>query len=86
MWHPESWSEQARNMCNKQVERVIAGRACIEQARCFFIMSYRHQRIRYRAAKRFGRLIRAGKVRETSESVTAWTEAKKKSIFPETQI
>lgn len=61
-YHPESWSMQARKMCDNQIEMVEAGYATIDEAIHFFSTSYRHPLIRHRAAKRFGRMLRAGKI------------------------
>ena len=51
-------------MCDLQVAYVNSGNALIEDALRFFSTSYRAPIIRGRAAKRFGRLMRAGKVKE----------------------
>lgn len=63
-WKPASWSQQAREMCDKQIEYINGGHAFIEDALHLFSNSYRAPIIRDRAAKRFGRLMRAGKVKE----------------------
>lgn len=63
-WKPASWSQQAREMCDKQIEYINGGHAFIEDALHLFSNSYRASIIRGRAAKRFGRLMRAGKVKE----------------------
>ena len=63
-WRPASWSQQAREMCDKQVEYVNSGWALIEDVFYLFGSSYRAKIITSRAAKRFGRLMRAGKIRE----------------------
>lgn len=63
-WRPASWSQQAREMCDKQIEYINGGHAFIEDALHLFSNSYRAPIIRGRAAKRFGRLLRAGKVKE----------------------
>lgn len=63
-WRPLSWSQQARRMCDLQVTYVNNGNALIEDALLLFSTSYRAPIIRDRAAKRFGRLMRAGKVKE----------------------
>lgn len=76
-YQPKSWSESARELSNQVVENVNSGSWCIEQASRFFSRSYRHPRIVNRAAKRFGRLRRAGKVQENPESITLWHEYKK---------
>ncbi len=61
-YHPESWSAQARKMCDNQIEMVEAGYCTIDEAIHFFSTSYRHSLIRHRAAKRFGRMLKAGKI------------------------
>lgn len=63
-WRPTSWSQQAREMCDRQVEMINAGHGFIEDALHLFGNSYRAPIITGRAAKRFGRLMRAGKVKE----------------------
>jgi len=61
-YHAKSWSQQAREMCNTQIKQIGFGWKTIEDASKFFSKSYRNCLIRYRAAKRFGRLVRMGKV------------------------
>jgi len=61
-YQPKSWSQQAREMCDLEVWSVNNGWQTIKGAMRFFSMSYRHPLIRNRAAKRFGRMLRAGKV------------------------
>ena len=51
-------------MCDLQVAYVNSGNALIEDTLRFFSTSYRAPIITGRAAKRFGRLMRAGKVKE----------------------
>lgn len=51
-------------MCDKQVQAINGGRQTIAWARYFFSHSYRHPLITGHAAKRFGRLLRAGKIYE----------------------
>ena len=63
-WRPASWSQQARRMCDLQVAYVNSGNALIEDTLRFFSTSYRAPIITGRVAKRFGRLMRAGKVKE----------------------
>ena len=65
-YHPESWSEQAREMSNQVAANVNSGTWTIKEGREFFQHSYRHSLIRNRAAKHFGRLVRKGKVHERS--------------------
>lgn len=63
-WHPKTWSEQAREKSNHYVGRVNRGELTIAEAVERISNSYRHPLIRNRAAKRFGRLVREGKVCE----------------------
>lgn len=63
-WHPESWSQQARNLSNNVIESVNTGYKTIKEATDFFSHSYRAPLIRYRAAKRFGHKVREGKIHE----------------------
>lgn len=63
-WRPESWSQQARWLADQKIYGVESGYASIEQTMKWFSLSYRAPIIRHRAAKRFGRLVRAGKVVE----------------------
>ena len=60
-WRPASWSQQAREMCDKQVKMINAGYGLIEDVLHLFSTSYCAPIIRGRAAKRFGRLLKAGK-------------------------
>ena len=66
-WRPESWSQQARNMCDNEIWCVNNGWSTIAGARHLFSNSYRAPIIRQRAAKRFGRYVRAGKVKNNWE-------------------
>lgn len=68
IWRPLSWSQQARKMCDLQVEYVNYGHSFIENSLSLFSNSYRAPIIRQRAAKRFGKLVRAGKVKENLEA------------------
>lgn len=63
-YHCKSWSTQAREMCDRQIILINAGWQTIDGAKEFFSISYRPKIIHYRAAKRFGRMIRANKVHE----------------------
>lgn len=63
-YRSKSWSQQAREMCDRQIAQIETGWQTIEGATKFFHMSYRAAIIRHRAAKRFGRLVKAGKVHE----------------------
>ena len=71
-YRPKSWSQQAREMADRRIQYVNTGTECIDQAIYFFNISYRHPRIRLRAAKRFGRAVRAGKVHEHHYAVIKW--------------
>ena len=57
-WHPKSWSEQARELADRQVEYVIYGDKTIKEVLHFFSISYRADIIKYRAEKRFMRKIK----------------------------
>lgn len=61
-YRPKSWSQSAREMCDLQVSQVKAKEETIEEAIYFFNISYRADIIRYRAAKRFGKKRREGRV------------------------
>ena len=63
-YHPESWSYQAREMCDRQIASINTGWQTIIGASEFFSSSYRHFMITTRAAKRFGRAVRMGNVHE----------------------
>lgn len=63
-YHPKSWSQQAREICDNQIAQINSGWQTINGAVKFFSNSYRAEIIRNRAAKRFGRAVRAGKVHE----------------------
>lgn len=82
-WRPASWSQQAREMCDRQAEYINAGHALIEDALHLFSNSYRAKIITGRAAKRFGRLLRAGKVKENiGEYIKNYpSTAKEKSLI-----
>ena len=60
-WRPASWSQQAREMCDKQVKMINAEHGLIEDVLHLFSTSYCAPIIRGRAAKRFGRLLKVGK-------------------------
>lgn len=66
-YHAKSWSRQAREICDGQIMNIEDGWQTINGAIKFFSESYRADIIRYRAAKRFGRMVRAGKVHENPE-------------------
>ena len=57
-WHPKSWSEQARELADRQVEYVVYGDKTIKEVLHFFSISYRADIIKYRAEKRFMRKIK----------------------------
>ena len=61
-FRPKSWSKSAREMCDNQIAMIHAGWQTVNDAKEFFSNSYRHPLIKQRAAKRFGRLLRKGKV------------------------
>ena len=61
-YRTKSWTQQAREMCNEQIRQIKAGFQTIEGAIDFFSNSYRPEIITGRAAKRFGRMLRAGKI------------------------
>ncbi len=67
-YRPKSWSAQAREMCDRQVEYINYGHCFIEDSMRIFRNSYRHPLIVGRAAKRFGRMLKAGKIRENKEA------------------
>lgn len=63
----KSWSELAREMCNKQIEQIKVGHALVSDAEYLFSNSLRYKTIVYRAAKRFGKLKKAGLIKENIE-------------------
>ena len=63
-YRPRSWSQQAREKCDQHVWFVNNGIETIQEAVEFFGNSYRAPIITMRAAKRFGRLRRQGKIKE----------------------
>ncbi len=66
-YNSRSWSQQARTMCDGQIMNINDGWQTINGAIKFFSESYRPDIIRNRAAKRFGRMVKAGKVCENLE-------------------
>jgi len=76
-YHAESYSVQARELCNRAIDNVNCGAWCYEQAIRFFNLSYRGTLIRFRALNRFKRYAKAGKIHEHVESVIAWDNYKK---------
>ena len=57
-WHPKSWSEQARELADRQAKYVVYGDKTIKEVLHFFSISYRADIIKYRAEKRFIRKIK----------------------------
>lgn len=58
-FHPRSWSEQAREMAVKYYNEVLQYEDFTESAAVLFINhSYRAPLIRYRAAKKLGKMCR----------------------------
>lgn len=57
-WHPKGWSEQARELADRQVKYVVYGNKTIKEVLHFFSTSYRADIIKYRAEKRFMRKIK----------------------------
>ena len=57
-WHPKGWSEQARELADRQVEYVVYGNKTIKEVLHFFSISYRADIIKYRAEKRFIRKMK----------------------------
>ena len=57
-WHPKSWSEQARELADRQVEYAVYGDKTIKEVLHFFSISYRADIIKYRAEKRFIRKMK----------------------------
>lgn len=76
-YHAESYSTQARELCDRAIGNVNSGTWCYEQAIRFFSLSYRCALIRFRALNRFKRYVKAGKIHEHAESVIAWDNYKK---------
>ena len=44
-YRPKSWSQQAREMCQKQIDQVNSGWSTIDRAVYFFHWSYRNKLI-----------------------------------------
>ena len=57
-WHPKGWSEQARELADRQAEYVVYGDKTIKEVLHFFSISYRADIIKYRAEKRFIRKMK----------------------------
>lgn len=68
-YRPDSWSAQARAICDYQIEMIKAGYQTIQGALELFSNMCRSPLIRTRAAKRFGRLLKQGKVKENPEKI-----------------
>ena len=66
-YYPASWSAQARKICDNQIALINAGWQTIDGTRKFFSSHSRNNLIMNRAAKRFGRAMRAGKIHENLE-------------------
>lgn len=66
-YHAKSWNTQAKEMCDAQIKQINSGWQTIDRAIHFFSISYRPPIVRYRAAKRFGKMLRAGKIHENIE-------------------
>lgn len=62
-YHPKSWSQQARRMCDEQIAQIKLGYITVDEALDFFFNSYKHPLVRGRAAARFGRKLREGKIK-----------------------
>ena len=60
--HTVSWSDRAREIANMQAEYVNSGWTTISEVVKFLNNSGYNSLITQRAAKRFGRLLREGKV------------------------
>ena len=58
-FHPASYSQQARRLCDSLYNTIIKGLVAKESAVEFLHWSYRDSLIRRRAAKRLGRKLRA---------------------------
>ena len=57
-WHPKGWSEQARELADRQIEYVVYRDKTIKEVLHFFSISYRADIIKYRAEKRFIRKMK----------------------------
>lgn len=86
-YHPDSWSKQARRMCDRIIDYINNGYWCIEQAHRYFLVSSINPIIVSRARVRFGRKMREGKIHETTESITNYEKYKKRwNIIAEEQL
>ena len=69
----KSWSQIAREICDRVTYNVNVGAWSIKQAENFFLnIHYQAPLISERAAKRFGRLVKNGKVHEQDEIANTW--------------
>lgn len=84
-FHPESWSAQARELGDKAINNVNSGYWSEEQAKRFFNLSYRAPLIRYRAAKRYCRAVRTGKVQESLVAFLRWEAYKAERALPQVE-
>jgi hypothetical protein len=66
-YRSKSWSQSARQMCEDQISEINTGWQTIEGAVKFFHDSYRADIIKRRAAKMFGKALKANKVHEDLE-------------------
>lgn len=74
-YRPKSWSQQAREMCQKQINQVNSGWSTIDHAVYFFHWSHRNKLITQRAAKMFGRAVKKGLVHENLDLFREhWTD------------
>ena len=73
-FHVQSWSEQAREFYDNIEHNVNCGGWSIDHAIYFIHNSYRAPIIRGRAAKKFGRRLRAGRIAESPKAVAEWQE------------
>ena len=60
-FHPKSYSQQARRLCDSLYNTIVKGLVAEESAVEFLHESYRHSLVRHRAAKRLGRKLRTTK-------------------------
>lgn len=75
-YHPKSWSQQARELGERAILNVNRGSWSIDRAIYFLRNSYRHSRIRYRAAVRFRRALLNGRIHEHPSSIQQWNQLK----------
>lgn len=77
-----SWSLQARVFYNSLKEKIDNNNWSIDRAIYFIHMSYHADIVRGRAAKKFGRKLRAGKLIESSQAAAKWKEMQESSYYP----